>query len=100
MRLLEDGTSIVALLKSHPQAVFSHHAEKILGSVLVARHSSTSHGQQHEVSMSRNTEDNQGGDFPTMDANNAFLGEIFDFPYFGTSDWSFDPINLDNIELS
>lgn len=49
--------------------------------------------------MVSNTDNNQGGDFSITESVNAFPEAIIDFPYFSTSDWSFDPINLDNVEL-
>jgi len=99
-QLAKDGASIVALLRSHPEDIFAHNAEKVLGSILITQHGSSSDRSQQEATVSPNRDDNQGGDMPTMDFSNAFLEGIFDFPYFGTSDWSFDPSDLENIELN
>lgn len=100
-RLAEDVDGIVVLLKSHPHALFAHQVEKMLGSVLLTRPGGeyNAHPQNGGVLPSTDVHEPQSREAPFTDTNNAFPDGIFDFPYFGTSEWSFDPVNLDNVEL-
>lgn len=74
-------------------------AEKILDAVRTQQSSTADQRQHQDVDVMANTDDHQMRVGTANGSNNLFLEDILDFPGFSSSDWSFDAVNLENIEF-